>query len=107
MLLDEPTAALDLARATAACRVVRRLADQGLGALLVLHDLNLASAVADRLVVLSEGRVAAAGPPSMLEPRLLEEVWGLPFHRVDGPGTPAFVPRYGAPHRASDERNAS
>ncbi len=63
LLLDEPTASLDLAHQLLVLRVARAHADAGGAVLAVLHDLNLAAMVADRMVVLVDGAVLAEGPP--------------------------------------------
>jgi iron complex transport system ATP-binding protein len=63
LLLDEPTSNLDLAHQHSTLAVARRLAGAGVGVLIILHDLNLAAQYADRIVMLKEGRVTAAGPP--------------------------------------------
>ena len=58
--------------------VVRRFAGEGVAVLAVLHDLNLAARCADRMVVVSCGRVAAEGPPAeVLDEALVERVFGL------------------------------
>jgi iron complex transport system ATP-binding protein len=63
LLLDEPTAALDLAHQQHALAIARRWARGGAGVLAVLHDLSLAAQHADRLVLLADGRVLAEGSP--------------------------------------------
>ncbi|HSI39237.1 MAG TPA: heme ABC transporter ATP-binding protein [Xanthobacteraceae bacterium] len=63
LLLDEPTASLDLAHQMLVVRLAREVAAAGGGVAAVLHDLNLAAMAADRLVALKDGRVAAAGTP--------------------------------------------
>ncbi|MCG8594372.1 MAG: heme ABC transporter ATP-binding protein [Kiloniellales bacterium] len=63
LLLDEPTSALDLAQQAAAMGAARRIADNGAAVLAVLHDLNLAASFADRVVVMTRGRLAADGVP--------------------------------------------
>jgi len=64
MLLDEPTSALDLGRRVEALELVDALRRQrGLTVLSALHDLTLAGQFADRLMLLAEGRVVAAGKP--------------------------------------------
>ncbi len=64
LLLDEPTQHLDLAYQVQILRIVRSLrSEKGTSVLATLHDLNLAAAYADRLVLLSKGRIAAAGTP--------------------------------------------
>jgi iron complex transport system ATP-binding protein len=94
LLLDEPTASLDVRHAALLLRLVRRLASQGLAVLVVLHDLNEAAFVADRVAMLAQGRLVAQGPPrAVLEPDSLEAVYGLGFRRLPGGG---LVPRFDA-----------
>ena len=64
MLLDEPTSALDLAQQLTAMGAVRRIADNGATVLAILHDLNLAAGFADRIMVMTRGRLVADGPPN-------------------------------------------
>ena len=68
LLLDEPTAFLDLSHRTLVLRVVRELAAAGCAALVVSHDLTLAIRACDRLLLLDEGRIAASGPPGLVSP---------------------------------------
>ncbi|MSQ37570.1 MAG: ABC transporter ATP-binding protein, partial [Chloroflexi bacterium] len=64
LLLDEPTVHLDAGHQRALLVRVRELAhERGLIAVAVLHDLNLAAALADRIAVVAEGRVVRDGPP--------------------------------------------
>ncbi len=63
LLLDEPTTFLDLKHQIAIYALLQKLAREGHAVIAVTHDLNLASAYADRIVVLREGAVAADGPP--------------------------------------------
>jgi iron complex transport system ATP-binding protein len=80
LLLDEPTSSLDPAHQHLVMRLLRRQADAGRGVLTVLHDLNLAAAYADQVVLMASGRVAAGGPPKMvLVPEVLEPVFGIPM----------------------------
>jgi D-xylose transport system ATP-binding protein len=59
VFLDEPTAALGVAQTRQVLDLVRRLADQGLGVVLISHNMNDVMSVADRVVALFLGRVAA------------------------------------------------
>jgi iron complex transport system ATP-binding protein len=63
ILLDEPTANLDLTHQYEALELVRQFTRSGGAALAAIHDLSLAARFCDRLLLLSEGRVMAAGPP--------------------------------------------
>ncbi|MGH9153609.1 MAG: heme ABC transporter ATP-binding protein [Acidimicrobiales bacterium] len=86
LLLDEPTASLDLRHQELAMALARRLAGQGTAVVAVLHDLNLAAAHADRVAVMAQGRVAAVGPPAeALTPELLSAVYGHPVAVVAHP----------------------
>ena len=79
VLLDEPTAALDLHHQERLLQHARRLADDGACVLAVLHDLNLASAYSDRIVMLCEGRVVADGTPrEVLQRETIERVYREP-----------------------------
>lgn len=78
LLLDEPTSALDLARIARLVAEMRRLADEGRIVMVVLHDLALAAQVADRIVLLHDGRVHDAGPPErVVTPDMLARVYGV------------------------------
>jgi iron complex transport system ATP-binding protein len=78
LLLDEPTSSLDPAHQHVAMRMLREQARAGCGVLAVLHDLDLAAAYADRLVLLSHGRVAASGTVAeVLREETLASVFGI------------------------------
>ena len=93
LLLDEPTAALDLAHQHAAMRLLRDWAAQGVGVVVVLHDLNLALRYADEVVVVSAGSGVAQGPTTaLLQPPLIERVWATPCQPVTASdGTVQFL----------------
>jgi iron complex transport system ATP-binding protein len=98
ILLDEPTASLDPAQQTQVMALCRSLATAGLAVVLVLHDLNLAAAWADVLVVLAKGRVHAIGSPrEVLTDDLLASVYDWPA-RVNTPPREGAV--YVLPHHA-------
>ena len=76
LIADEPTSQLDLGASVGIATLLRGLADDGLAVLLVVHDLALATAVADRVVVVSEGRTVISGTPDgVLTKELLSDVW--------------------------------
>jgi iron complex transport system ATP-binding protein len=96
LVLDEPTAALDLAHQVLLVNALRRKARDGGGALLVLHDLALAGAACDRLSLLDRGQVIAEGTPAeVLRPEVLSPVYGTAVDVVPNPGTgqPLVAPR--------------
>jgi iron complex transport system ATP-binding protein len=81
LIADEPTSQLDLGAAIDVSGLLRELADSGLAVLLVVHDLALAAAVADRVVVVHEGRTEAAGEPTeVLTPERLGRIWKADAH---------------------------
>jgi iron complex transport system ATP-binding protein len=95
LIFDEPTAFLDLAHRVQVLGAVRELARDGRAALVVTHDLTLAARFCDRLALLADGRVLAAGPPAeVLDPQRLREAYGVEAQVVPGPdGAPLVVPR--------------
>jgi len=96
LILDEPTAALDLAHQVLLVNALRRRAREGGGALLVLHDLALAGAACDRLALLDRGRVVAEGTAGeVLRPAVLSPVYGTDVEVVPNPATgqPLVAPR--------------
>ena len=98
LLLDEPTAFLDLAHQVAAMEMARVAAHAGLCVVAVLHDLNLAGAACDRVVVMHGGRVVAGGPPAeVLTADRIREVWGVPVWRGENgaSGAPVVLPDLG------------
>lgn len=91
LLLDEPTAAQDLAHQLRVLEVARAHADGGGAAVIILHDLNLAARYADRMLVISRGQVAAEGRPAeVLTAEMLAEVFGVRL-------VPGAVPEKGRP----------
>jgi len=94
LLLDEPTASLDLGHAQQVLDLVDRLRRQdGLTVLSTLHDLTLAGQYADRLALLSEGRVVSEGTPAdVLTPAALSAHYGARAQVVPGPNGPTVTP---------------
>ncbi|MFE7789929.1 ABC transporter ATP-binding protein [Streptomyces sp. NPDC057460] len=89
LLLDEPTTYLDLRYQVEILDLVRDLADtHGVTIGVVLHDLDQAAAVADQVVLLSAGRVAAAGTPAQVyDPALLTDTYGIRIEVEPDPST--------------------
>jgi iron complex transport system ATP-binding protein len=95
LLLDEPTSALDLGRRVDALELVDELRrERGLAVLSALHDLTLAAQFADRLVLLADGAVAAAGPPAeVLDEQLLSSCFGVRVRVLSEDGALLVVPQ--------------
>lgn len=105
ILLDEPTDALDLGHQEQVLALTRGLAHNGTAVLTVLHDLNLAAAYADRIVLLNDGRVVADGDAqTVLDQQLLSEVYKHPVDVVPHPrtGRPLVLPIAQVEARRSD-----
>lgn len=100
LVLDEPTASLDVRHAMELFELVAELASGGLAALLVTHELNLAARFAGRILLLDEGRPAALGTPrEVLERERLSHVfrWPVAVGHIDD-GSPQVTPlRVNAP----------
>ena len=95
LLLDEPTAHLDLRHRLGVLELVRELAAEGRSALVVSHDLSLAARSCDRIALLARGRVLAVGPPAeVLSRETLRQAFAIEADVVAGPdGAPLVVPR--------------
>ncbi|WP_345437311.1 heme ABC transporter ATP-binding protein [Microbacterium gilvum] len=93
LVLDEPTAALDIRHQERVLLRARAHASAGGAALIVLHDLNLAAAHADRIAVLHDGRLRVVDSPARaLDASLLTEVYGHPVRVIAPfPGEPPLV----------------
>ena len=80
LLLDEPTAALDLSHQQMVMEIAREIAASGGAVMAILHDINLAAAWADRLALVDQGRIVSIGEPwTALDPELLSRVFDCPI----------------------------
>ena len=88
VLLDEPLNNLDMRHAVQMMRMLRRMATElGKTVLLVVHDINVASAYSDRIVAMRDGRVVAEGPTAeLMDSAVLRAVFDLEVdvHELDG-----------------------
>lgn len=88
IMLDEPTAALDLHHQETVMQIATERANSGVGVVVVLHDLGLAAAYADKVAVLSGGRIATCGRPTeVLTADLLTDVYRHPVEVIRHPDT--------------------
>ena len=98
LVLDEPTAFLDVGHEMSVFELLHRLARAGKAVLLVSHQLNLVARFADDMVLLHRGRVAASGAPDeVMQAEILERVYEWPLVVTHDPavGAPALVPLRG------------
>jgi iron complex transport system ATP-binding protein len=89
LLADEPLTGLDPAHQLDVAALFRRLAGEGVGVVVTLHDLSMALRMSDRIVVLAEGEVLADEPPgTALSPEVLRRAYGVEAILTQGPGGP-------------------
>ncbi len=94
VLLDEPTSHLDLRVALEMLALLRKLARGGTALVVVLHDLNEAASLADRIAVLGEGTLLAFGPPrEALERETIRRAFGIDVDFIELEGGRRIVPR--------------
>ncbi|MEM7711677.1 MAG: ABC transporter ATP-binding protein [Pseudomonadota bacterium] len=96
VLLDEPTTFLDLRVQVDVMGLLRQIAAEGRTLVVVLHDLNVAAAFADRLVMMKDGAIAAEGPVADVFTKAnLTRVFDLDAHVLRDPesGRPVCIPR--------------
>ena len=102
LLLDEPTNHLDVRYQHEVLGVVRSL---GTTTVVVLHDLNLAARYCDDVLLLDSGRVVASGPTQeVLDPAVLEPVYGIAVQRLDLEDGVHLLFRPTDPHPAPDHQ---
>ena len=88
LLLDEPTAALDIAHQIEVLSLVSKLShEKGASVVIVLHDINLAARFCDRIHALKDGRVEASGAPAnIVAPKALKDIYGIDMGVLPHPG---------------------
>lgn len=95
LLLDEPTAALDLMHQGLVLEALQQASEEAAGVAVILHDLSLAAALADRIALMDRGRLIACLPPAeLLTPKMLEPVYRTPIRIVEIDGQLTVIPRY-------------
>lgn len=105
LLLDEPTTYLDLRYQVELLDLIRDLADlHGIAVGVVLHDLDQAAAVSDRVALLHAGRVVADGAPEdVFTPELLSDVYGIRIDVDTDPSTGKLRTRAIGRHHSRSE----
>ncbi|TFF24983.1 ABC transporter ATP-binding protein [Jiella endophytica] len=89
LVLDEPTSALDVAHQAEMLDLLRRLCDDhGHSVVVVLHDINMAARICDRLIALKGGAIVADGAPeAIMRPDRLEAIYSVRMGVFSPPGT--------------------
>jgi len=89
LLLDEPTAALDLRHQQIVMKIARQLATEGAAVILIVHDLNLAATHADQVAMLHNGRLFLQGAPQeVFTESHLQTIFNLPVRVLPHPNPP-------------------
>ena len=94
LLLDEPSAAFDLAHQLMLIDIVRQISTRGVTVVMVMHDLNLAAKCADQMVFMNCGHCTAVGTVTeLLTPELIHKVFSVDAEVITHPvqGTPMVV----------------
>ncbi|HEY8611365.1 MAG TPA: ATP-binding cassette domain-containing protein [Roseomonas sp.] len=93
LLLDEPTSALDLAHQAEILRLIRCLSvKEGIGVVIILHDVNMASQHCDTILALSAGQVVLRSTPAeIMRPEVLQRLYGVPMGVLPHPTTGAPI----------------
>ena len=96
LLLDEPTASLDLKNQTDILGLIRHIArDHDMAVVMTMHDLNAALQYADKYLCLKDGRILGTGVIAQITPDLIQKVYGVGVDMVYHNGQPMVVPRSG------------
>ena len=86
LLLDEPTANLDLSSEMLLMNILKKRASLNVGILVILHDLNLASHFADKIAIIKDGEIMAFGEPEkIMEDAFLTSIYDVPIKVKHGP----------------------
>jgi iron complex transport system ATP-binding protein len=92
LLLDEPISSLDLRNQLEVMELISRVvAEQGLSAILAIHDINLALRFSDQLLFLKEGKVHAFVDPRAVTPGVIKEVYGVDVLLQEVQGYPVVI----------------
>ena len=79
LILDEPTAHLDIRHQTELLQLLKQLTYKGMTVISVLHDLNIAALFSDAMVLLGQGEIKAIGSPSeVITEEIIQQVYDCP-----------------------------
>ena len=111
LLLDEPTSNLDIRHQLEVMNILKDIVrEKRISAIMAIHDLNLASRYADRIIMMNSGEIFSAGDPvSALTPENIEHVYGVEVRVNNQDGSPYIVPirpvKQNGKGRCEDKRN--
>jgi iron complex transport system ATP-binding protein len=107
LLLDEPTSNLDIRHQLEVMDIIKNIVrEEELSAIMAIHDLNLASRYADRIIMMNSGKIFAAGDPvSVLTPDNIKWVYGVEAEVNNNNGRPYIVPIRAVRRNGNNERN--
>lgn len=92
LFLDEPVASLDIGHQLEVMEIMRAFARTGGGVVAVMHDLNLSTMVADRMILMKQGNIVAQGPPEqVMRDQVLTDVYDCPVRVGQAPTGRAWV----------------
>ncbi len=93
MLLDEPTAHLDIKSQIEILEIIRRMVESGKAAVVAMHDINLALQFSDRIIMVKNGKIVHSGvPDDVIRPETIQNVFGVRAEIVRGNGRLVVVP---------------
>ncbi len=93
LLLDEPTSHLDIKSQIDIMRLVKMLVMNGKGALVALHDINLAAMFADRILMIKNGRIRYSGRAEVLTPENIKDIYGIDADVIKYNGNILVIPK--------------
>jgi iron complex transport system ATP-binding protein len=95
LLLDEPTSSLDLKNQIEILKLLERVVrEHAIGAVMTMHNLNMALRFADKYLFLKDGRIYAAGKAKEVSAHTIEEVYGVPVEIHRHNGFPVVIPSH-------------
>jgi iron complex transport system ATP-binding protein len=92
LLLDEPTANLDMRHQMEVMQLLKALSARGLTIVMSIHDVNMAIRYANRFMMLKEGRIFACGKGEIITRENIERLYDIQVEMIDGHGTPHVIP---------------
>ncbi|MFW6185578.1 MAG: ABC transporter ATP-binding protein [Halobacteriota archaeon] len=92
LLLDEPTAHLDISSQIEIMEILRGRTLENFSALIALHDINLATTFCDRILMVKDGKIAYSGGPEVVTPHSIKDVFGAHVKVREQAGRPFVIP---------------